>query len=67
MTKTNSKTKTNNYLIVYKMKLAMALMEKGYSPLYTMPNPKNTTLICWVFQKTDAFLKDFEELVKEGV
>ena len=64
---TKTKSKTNDYLIVYKMKLAMALMEKGHKPLSTMPNPKNSQLMCWVFQKTDSFLKDFEELVEEGM
>lgn len=65
MTKTNSKT--NDYLIVYKMKLAMALMNRGHNPISTMPNPKNSNLICWVFQKTSSFLQDFEQLVKEGL
>lgn len=64
---TKTKTKTNDFLIVYKMKLAMALMERGYNPMYTMPNPKNSLLMCWVFQKTESFLKDFEMLVKEGL
>lgn len=59
-------TKTKTYLIVYKMKLAMALMERGHCPISTMPNPKNSTLMCWVFQKTQDFLKDFDELVKGG-
>jgi hypothetical protein len=49
------------------MKLAMALMEKGHNPISTMPNPKNSNLMCWVFQKTASFLEDFEQLVKEGL
>lgn len=61
---TNSKT--NEYLIIYTMRLAMALIDKGYAPLSTMPNPNNPRLMCWVFQKTDKFLEDFNELVKGG-
>ena len=61
---TNSKT--NEYLIIYTMRLAMALIDKGYTPLSTMPNPNNPKLICWVFQKTDKFLEDFNKLVKGG-
>lgn len=61
MTKTNS----NDYLVVYKLKLAMALMKKGHKPFQTMPNPANTNYTCWVFEKTSQFIKDFEELLKE--
>lgn len=60
-----TKTKTKDYLIVYTMRLAMSLMAIGYTPLSTMPNPKNPNLICWIFQKTPEFLKDFEKLIKE--
>lgn len=61
MTKTNS----NDFLIVYKLKLAMALMKKGHKPSLTLPNPANPNFICWVFEKTPEFIKDFEQLLEE--
>ena len=62
MTKTNS----NDYLVIYKLKIAMALMKKGYKPFQTMPNPANSNFICWIFEKTPELVKDFELLLKEG-
>lgn len=62
MTKTNS----NDYLVVYKLQLAMALMKKGHKPFQTMPNPANTNYTCWVFEKSPELVRDFEMLLKEG-
>ena len=61
MTKTNS----NDYLVVYKLSFAMALMKKGHKPIQTLPNPANLKFVCWVFEKTPEFIKDFEQLLKE--
>ncbi len=52
----------NDYKIIYKMKLAMALIKKGYKPVTTMPNPNNPKFMTWVFDKTENFMKDFEAL-----
>lgn len=60
-----TKTKSNDYLVVYKLKLAMALMKKGHKPFQTMPNPTNSKYTCWIFEKSPEFLRDFEELLKE--
>lgn len=61
-----TKTKTNDYLVVYKLKLAMDLIKRGHEPIQTIPNPVNSKYTCWIFEKNSIFLKDFEELLKGG-
>ncbi len=61
MTNTNTE---NEYQVVYKMSYAMALINKGHSPISTMPNPQHPRLTCWIFAKTKKFEEDFNSLLK---
>ncbi len=49
-----------DYKIVYKMSIALKLIQKGHKVLSVMPNPNNPKMNCWVFEKTDAMMADFE-------
>lgn len=59
---TNS-TQNEDYFIVYKMNLAMAMIKKGHKVFTTMPNPQRPQLTAWVFEKDETFDKDFKELL----
>jgi hypothetical protein len=61
MTNTNT---NNKFQVVYKMSYAMALIQMGHDPISTMPNPQRPHLLCWVFEKTDKFIEDFNSLMK---
>lgn len=54
------------YQPIYTMWIAMKLIEKGYTPCSTIPNPKKPELIVWIFKATPRFISDFEEITKEG-
>ena len=54
---------TNKYKTVYKMDLAMALIERGHKVLSTAPNPKNQSLVMWIFLMDDTLESDFKELI----
>lgn len=49
--------------IIYSMRVMLALVEKGYIPEATMPNPQNTKYNCWVFAETDSFKADLDQIL----
>ena len=59
----NTKTNTNKsynmeHTIVYKMSIAMKLIELGHKVFTTMPNPQKPHLICWVFEWDETIEED---------
>ena len=52
--------------IVYSLRIHIGLQQLGFSYMTEMKNPKNPHLNCWVYQETQALLKAFDSLVKEG-
>ena len=58
MTKTNNKNNKKEHTIVYKMSIAMKLIELGYRVFTTMPNPQKPHLICWVFVWEETIEED---------
>lgn len=46
------------------MRVMLALVEKGYIPEATMPNPQNTQFNCWVFAETDGFKADLDQILR---
>lgn len=57
-----TKTKTK-YRIVYRLDFYLALIEKGYQVITTIPNPKNNALVAWIFEESEDFNKDLSELI----
>ncbi len=49
--------------IIYSMRIMLKLVEKGYQPLTTMPNPQHPEFNCWVFEQTEDFKKDLNEIL----
>ena len=43
--------------IIYSMKVMQQLVEMGFLPTATLPNPKDTKYNCWVFDWTEEFDK----------
>lgn len=56
----------SNVKVVYNMKYAIQLKLKGHKVLTTMPNPKDSKLMCWVFERDQTFDSDLSELIKGG-
>lgn len=61
MQKSNSNTK-----IVYSLRVHTLLQMQGFNYVCVMPNPQNEQYNCWVYERTPAFLKAFEEILKGG-
>lgn len=55
------KKNTKNF-IVYSRKVAMALIERGFLPEKEMTNPLHKGWICWVFENTNEFWREFQNL-----
>jgi hypothetical protein len=41
--------------IIYSIKVMKALVQKGFIPVATIPNPKDSKFNCWVFEETEEF------------
>lgn len=42
-------------VLVYSLKLAQRLCQRGYKIIETRPNPKKPWLNCFLFEKTEGF------------
>ena len=51
------------YQIIYSRKIMLKLVERGFIPIQTMPNPYKKNFQCWVFEATDDFIEAREELL----
>ena len=52
------------YKIVYSLRVMKGLIEKGFFPVKTLPNPKNVNFNCWVFESSEELDKVLDELIK---
>ncbi len=52
--------------IIYSIKVMKALVQKGFIPIATIPNPKNSKFNCWVFEETEQFQQALDD-VMEGL
>ena len=59
-------TKEQEYAFVYRKDYAMQLIAQGHQVFTTMPNPKKSNFIMWVFIKDSTFESDFEALRREA-
>lgn len=52
--------------IIYSMKIMEQLVERGYYPEYSMPNPKNSYYTCWIFNISPDFQAALDDIMKGG-
>ena len=50
--------------IIYSIKVMKALVERGFIPIATIPNPQNSKFNCWVFEVTDDFQQILDEIME---
>ena len=58
MTKTNNENNRKEHTIVYKMSIAMKLIELGHRVFTTMPNPQKPRLTAWIFEWDETIEED---------
>ena len=46
---------TNKRKIIFSKKIMLELMQLGFNPVETMPNPTNNRFLCWSFEWTPEF------------
>jgi hypothetical protein len=49
--------------IIYSLRVMLALRAAGFEPLTTMPNPKHPQYNCWVFEETEDFKQELDEIL----
>lgn len=50
--------------IIYSMRIMLGLVERGFCPVQTIPNPKNSKYNCWLFEQSPDFQKNLDELME---
>ena len=46
---------TSKRKIIFAKWVMLGLMQLGFNPIETLPNPMNNKFLCWSFEDTDAF------------
>lgn len=49
--------------IIYSLQVMLKLVKLGHQPIQTMPNPKYPQYNCWIFEVTDAFQHDLDQIL----
>lgn len=49
--------------IIYSAKVMTQLVELGFTPIFTMKNPKYPQFDCWVFKRTSKFLEALNKVL----
>ena len=49
--------------IIYSMRIMLQLVDRGFQPLTTMPNPQHPEFNCWVFELTEELQNVLDELL----
>ena len=50
--------------VIYSLRIYIELDKKGFKPIATMPNGHKPHLMCWVYEKTDEFVKALDEIME---
>lgn len=48
--------------IIYTLDLRLALLKRGFEPVFEIPNPKKPEFMAWVYERTPEFDAAFYEL-----
>jgi hypothetical protein len=57
-------TKPNKYVMIYRLDYAMELKKLGHEIVETCPNPRNSTLTAFIFEKDESFEEDFNTILR---
>ena len=49
----NRMKEEKDYKIIYSLKIMKELVKRGYFPIQTLPNPKDTRYNCWIFENNE--------------
>lgn len=52
--------------IIYSKRIMTKLVEAGYIPKGTMPNPTKQDFLCWIFEITPGFQEALDKFIEEG-
>lgn len=52
--------------IIYSANVMIQLVEKGFMPINSMPNPKYPQYTCWIFEDTKIFEQALSEVLGNG-
>lgn len=52
--------------IIYSANIMTKLVEKGFMPIATMPNPRYPQYNCWIFEVTPEFSVALNEVLGDG-
>lgn len=55
----------NSKKIIYSLRIFLKLKEKGFEAIATTPNPNNSKLICWIYDRTPEFIQVLNEIMRE--
>ena len=53
----------NKKQIIYSLKVMRQLLERGFAPEQTIPNPVKPQFNCWVFEVTEELQKALDEVL----
>ena len=56
----------NKKQIIYSLKVMRQLLERGFVPEQTIPNPINPQFNCWVFEVTEELQTALDEVLGGG-
>ena len=51
--------------IIFSKQIMLGLLEKGFRPIESFPNPTNPKYLAWAFEKSDALERAFAEVVSK--
>ena len=49
--------------IIYSKRIMEELIARGHIPLKSMPNPYKPEFQCWIFEVSEKFQKDIDEIL----
>ena len=52
--------------VIYSLRIFLKLKELGYNPIATFENPNKAGFTCWVFEKSQDFINDLDNIIQKG-
>jgi len=51
--------------IIFSKQIMLGLLEKGFRPIESFPNPTNPKYLAWAFEESDALEEAFAEVLAQ--
>jgi len=51
--------------IIFSKQIMLGLLEKGFRPIESFPNPTNPKYLAWAFEESDALEEAFAEVIAQ--